>query len=80
MPQDAPVEQQGPVKYCIFGCGTNGYNIILELAKEHERVMVVDRDEARVRQLRDQKYDAYQRDITTPEMLAGLPRSRLRLS
>jgi nanoRNase/pAp phosphatase (c-di-AMP/oligoRNAs hydrolase) len=73
MPQDAPVVQQGPVKYGIFGCGTNGFNIILELTKEHERLMVVDRDETRVRHLRDQKYDAYQRDITSSEMLAGLP-------
>jgi len=73
MPQEAPVEQQGPAKYCIFGCGTNGYNIILELAKEHERVLVVDRDEARVQNLRDQKFDAYQRDIASSDMLAGLP-------
>jgi len=73
MPQEAPFEQSGPVKYCIFGCGTNGYNIILELAKELEHVMVIDKDETRVRHLRDQKYDAYQRDITSSEMLAGLP-------
>jgi nanoRNase/pAp phosphatase (c-di-AMP/oligoRNAs hydrolase) len=73
MPQETPVEQQGPAKYGIFGCGTNGFNIILELAKENERVMVVDRDETRVRHLRDQKYEAYQRDITSSEMLAGLP-------
>ncbi|MCK9632752.1 MAG: DHH family phosphoesterase [Methanoregula sp.] len=73
MPQEAPFEQPGPVKYCIFGCGTNGYNIILELAKEQERVMIIDKDETLVRNLRDQKYDAYQRDISSPEMLAGLP-------
>ncbi len=73
MPEQAPIEQPGPTKYCIFGCGTNGYNIILELAKENERVMVVDRDESRVRNLRDQKFDAYQRDITAPDMLFGLP-------
>jgi nanoRNase/pAp phosphatase (c-di-AMP/oligoRNAs hydrolase) len=72
MPQESPVGQ-GPVKYCIFGCGTNGYNIILELAKERERVIVADRDETRVRHLRDQKFDAYQRDITSSDMLAGLP-------
>src|SRR5512139_1967566 len=73
MPQEAPFEQPGPAKYCIFGCGTNGYNIILELAKEHERVIVADKDETRVRHLRDQKFDAYQRDITSPDLLAGLP-------
>ncbi|WML67422.1 MAG: manganese-dependent inorganic pyrophosphatase [Methanoregula sp. SKADARSKE-2] len=73
MPEPAPFESQGPSKYCIFGCGTNGYNIILELAKENERVVVVDKDESRVRHLRDQKYDAYQRDITSSDMLFGLP-------
>ncbi|MDP3563795.1 MAG: DHH family phosphoesterase [Methanoregula sp.] len=73
MPEPAPFEQPGPTKYCIFGCGTNGYNIILELLKEQERVMVVDKDESRVRHLRDQKYDAYQRDITSSDMLVGLP-------
>ncbi|NMB78582.1 MAG: potassium transporter TrkA [Methanomicrobiales archaeon] len=73
MPQDAPFEPQGPSKYCIFGCGTNGYNIILELAKEHERVTLVDNSETRVQHLRDQKYDAYPRDIASADMLAGLP-------
>jgi len=73
MPEPAPFEQPGPAKYCIFGCGTNGYNIIAELVKEQERVMVVDKDESRVRHLRDQKYDAYQRDITSSDMLVGLP-------
>jgi len=73
MPQETPSDQPGPIKYCIFGCGTNGYNIILELAKENERVIVVDKDDTVVRNLRDQKYDAYLRDITSPEMLSGLP-------
>jgi len=73
MPETAPFEPQGPSKYCIFGCGTNGYNIILELAKENERLVVVDKDESRVRHLRDQKYDAYQRDLTSSDMLFGLP-------
>ena len=57
MPDSAAFESAAPIKYCILGCGTNGYNIILELAKENERVIVVDRDESRVRHLRDQKYD-----------------------
>ena len=73
MAHEAPSGQSGPVQYAIFGCGTNGYNIILELAKDHERVIVADKDETRVRHLRDQKYDAYQRDISSSDMLAGLP-------
>ena len=73
MPDAAPFVAPGQVRYLIFGCGTTGYNIILELVKENEHVVVVDRDEQRVRNLRDQKYDAYQRDITAPDMLVGLP-------
>lgn len=73
MPDTAAFEPAEPIKYCIFGCGTNGYNIILELAKENERVIVVDRDEFRVRHLRDQKQEAYVRDITSSDMLVGLP-------
>jgi len=73
MPDTAGFASPLPTKYCIFGCGTNGYNIILELAKENERAIVVDRDESRVRHLRDQKYDAYVRDITAADMLVGLP-------
>ncbi|MGD0079757.1 MAG: DHH family phosphoesterase [Methanoregula sp.] len=73
MLQETPLGPSGPAKYCIFGCGTTGYNIILELAKENEGVVMVDRDESRVRHLRDQKYDAYQRDLTSPDLLTGLP-------
>ncbi|HNX18002.1 MAG TPA: DHH family phosphoesterase [Methanoregula sp.] len=73
MPETAAFESAAPIKYCIFGCGTNGYNIILELAKENERAVVVDIDESRVHHLRDQKCDAYMRDITSSEMLVGLP-------
>ncbi|MFZ0005140.1 MAG: DHH family phosphoesterase [Methanoregula sp.] len=73
MPESAAFESSESMKYCIFGCGTNGYNIILELAKENERAFVVDCDDTRVRHLRDQKYDAYVRDITVSDMLVGLP-------
>jgi nanoRNase/pAp phosphatase (c-di-AMP/oligoRNAs hydrolase)/precorrin-6B methylase 2 len=73
MPDAAPFSPQGQIRYCIFGCGTTGYNIILELAKENEHVVVVDKDEQRVRNLRDQKYDAYVRDVAAPDMLVGLP-------
>ena len=53
--------------------GDEGEDIILELAKENERVIVVDKDDTRVRNLRDQKYDAYLGDITSPDMLLALP-------
>lgn len=77
MPEAAAFVPQQESGYVIFGCGTTGYNIILELAKENEHVIVVDRDEARVRHLRDQKFDAYVRDIQAPDMLLGLPEPRI---
>jgi len=73
MPEPAAFAPMQESRYVIFGCGTTGYNIILELAKENEKVLVVDRDEQRVRHLRDQKYDAYVRDIRAADMLVGLP-------
>ena len=73
MPDTASLVSTEPIKYCIFGCGTNGYNIVLELARGNERAMVVDRDESVVRNLRDQKSDAYVRDVAAPDMLVGLP-------
>ncbi len=77
MPDAAAYGSQQESRYFIFGCGTTGYNIILELAKENEHVVVVDKDEQRVRNLRDQKYDAYVRDISAPDMLLGLPEPRI---
>jgi nanoRNase/pAp phosphatase (c-di-AMP/oligoRNAs hydrolase) len=73
MQQEAPFDLPDHTKYCIFGCGTNGYNIILELARQNERAIVVDKSEQRVQNLRDQKFDAYVRDITSSDMLSGLP-------
>ena len=73
MPDAAPFVPPGQTRYLIFGCGSTGYNIILELANENEHAIVVDRDENRVKSLRDQKYDAFVRDIRAPDMLTGLP-------
>ncbi len=73
MPDAAAFMSRPENRFVIFGCGTTGYNIILELAKENEQVVVVDRDEQRIRNLRDQKYEAYVRDITASDMLVGLP-------
>jgi len=73
MPDAAPFVPPNQTRYLIFGCGSTGYNIILELANENEHAIVVDRDENRVKSLRDQKYDAFVRDIRAPDMLTGLP-------
>ena len=77
MPDPAAYAPVTESRYVIFGCGTTGYNIILELAKENETVVAIDKDEQRVRSLRDQKYDAYVRDIQSPDMLLGLPQPHI---
>jgi len=57
----------------ILGCGSIGYNVIEELAKETSSIRVVDRDEKRVKDLLDQKYEAEVRDLKGPGLLDGLP-------
>lgn len=54
------------VKYLIFGCGSTGYNIAEELAKETDEIVIVDKDEKRVGDLIDQKYNAIVYDINNP--------------
>ncbi|WOF15550.1 potassium transporter TrkA [Methanoplanus sp. FWC-SCC4] len=61
------------VKYIVLGCGSIGYNVVEELIHDTSHVIIVDRDEKRVEDLRDQNYDAIVRDITDPGILDGLP-------
>lgn len=61
------------VKYAVLGCGSTGYHLAMELSRKDERVLILDRDEARVKELRDQNLDAMIRDITDPAFLSGLP-------
>jgi nanoRNase/pAp phosphatase (c-di-AMP/oligoRNAs hydrolase) len=73
MPDAVPNEAPERIKYIVFGCGSVGYNIIQELKSGNNPVLVVDNDEERVRQLRDQTFDAVLRDVTKPDFLKGLP-------
>ncbi|MGE4375724.1 MAG: DHH family phosphoesterase [Methanoculleus sp.] len=66
------VSKEG-VKYIILGCGRTGYNVAEELAKETEDLIIVDKDEKRVEDLRDQKYNALVRDFSNPGFMDGLP-------
>jgi nanoRNase/pAp phosphatase (c-di-AMP/oligoRNAs hydrolase) len=77
MPETAHPEAKERVKYIVFGCGSVGYMIVEELAKEGDRVYIVDGDEKRVAYLRDQKYDAVVRNIRDPSMLDGLPAAEI---
>lgn len=67
--ENRPVDR---VKYAVLGCGSTGYHVATELARENAGVLILDRDELRVKELRDQNLDALVRDITNPEFLSGL--------
>jgi len=73
MPEPALKESPERVKYAVFGCGSIGYNIIQELTRENNPVIVIDSDEKRVKELRDQNYDAIARDVGDPAFLQKLP-------
>jgi nanoRNase/pAp phosphatase (c-di-AMP/oligoRNAs hydrolase) len=61
------------VKYLIFGCGSTGYNVVEALLRETPDILIIDRDEKRVEDLRVQKFNAIVRDLTSPNLIDGLP-------
>lgn len=61
------------VRYMVFGCGSIGYNVIEELLKETDNIVVVDSDEKRVEDLKDHKYQAIAHDISDPDLFQDLP-------
>jgi len=65
-------EPQGEVEYMVLGCGSIGYNVIEELEDETRSILVVDRDEKRVKDLLDQNYDAVVGDIRNPALFDTL--------
>jgi nanoRNase/pAp phosphatase (c-di-AMP/oligoRNAs hydrolase) len=65
-------ESQGEVEYMVLGCGSIGYNVIEELESETRSILVVDRDEKRVKDLLDQNYDAVTGDIKNPALFDTL--------
>ena len=65
-------EPLGEVEYMVLGCGSIGYNVIGELESETRSILVVDRDEKRVKDLLDQNYDAVVGDIKDPSLFDTL--------
>ncbi len=65
-------EPQGEVEYMVLGCGSIGYNVIEELETETRSILVVDKDEKRVKDLLDQNYDAVTGDIKKPALFDTL--------
>jgi hypothetical protein len=67
-------QQPAPrVKYAVFGAGITGYNIIVELQKENAGLLVIDRDEQRVKELRDRHIDAIKKEFRDQGLLLGIP-------
>lgn len=73
MPEAVQNVSKERVKYIIFGCGSTGYNVAEELEQEDEDLVIIDKDEKRVEDLRDQKYEAFVRDLCDPNLMEGLP-------
>jgi nanoRNase/pAp phosphatase (c-di-AMP/oligoRNAs hydrolase) len=73
MPELLPSNPNDKIKYLVMGCGSIGYNIVDELLKETDRIIIVDHDEKRVEDLRDQKFEAIARELSDPRLMAGLP-------
>ncbi len=65
-------EPQAEVEYMVLGCGSIGYNVIEELESETRSILVVDKDEKRVKDLLDQNYDAVTGDIKNPALFDTL--------
>ncbi|KQC04823.1 MAG: potassium transporter TrkA [Methanoculleus sp. SDB] len=73
MPDPSPNGATPKIKYIILGCGSIGYNVVDELLKETEDILIIDHDDKRVEDLLDQKYEAISRDLRDPALLDGLP-------
>lgn len=65
-------EPLGEVEYMVLGCGSIGYNVLEELESETRSILVVDRDEKRVKDLLDQNHDAVTGDIKDPALFDTL--------
>lgn len=72
MPEFNPVPSPVNRTYLICGCGSVGYLILEELKKEWARLLCMDSNPERVQELREQKIEAYLRDLTDPNMLQGI--------
>lgn len=72
MPVFSPAPSPGIRTYLICGCGSVGYLILEELKKEGGRLLCMDSNPERVQELREQKIEAYLRDLTDPDMLQGI--------
>jgi len=74
MPDTFPTDESGHIRYLVLGCGSIGYNVVQELAKETNQFVIIDRDEKRVEDLRNQDFNAYTLDIEDHDFLENIPK------
>ena len=65
-------ESPGNRAHLICGCGSVGYLILEELKKDGCRLLCMDSNPERVQELREQKIEAFLRDLQDPDMLKGI--------
>ena len=73
MADSAQNESRERVPYVVLGCGSTGYHVLQELRSTTGNVVVIDKNDDRIRELRDQGIDAVRRDISAVDFLSGLP-------
>jgi nanoRNase/pAp phosphatase (c-di-AMP/oligoRNAs hydrolase) len=73
MAESAQNETMERVPYAVLGCGSTGYHVLQELRSSASNILVIDRNDDRVRELRDQGIDAVRRDISAMDFLSGIP-------
>ncbi|HJJ42471.1 MAG TPA: DHH family phosphoesterase, partial [Methanocorpusculum sp.] len=61
------------IKYIILGCGSIGYYVLEELHERNENVLIIDKDENRVSDLRDRRFQADVGDIRDESFAADIP-------
>ncbi len=67
------IQKNKKIKYIILGCGSIGYNIIEELHESDENVLVVDKDEKRLDDLRDHRHQVMLGDMAEEAFYDTLP-------
>lgn len=73
MADPAQKETRERVPYAVMGCGSTGYHVLQELHGTTQNILVIDKNENRVKELRDQGIDAVHRDIAAMDFLSDLP-------
>jgi len=61
------------IKYVILGCGSIGSNIIEELSESDENLLIIDKNETRLQDLRDHRHQVMHGDMTDINLYTSMP-------